>query len=420
MTGLSMDRLQETLGRHEEQLNLLADLGQEFAQSIDIEKTLEGAVYRIANYMRAEAASVFLLERSSGKLVCRACAGPVNISGLALEMGQGIVGRTATEQMCQLIRDVQSDPDFTNTVDQNTGFVTRSMVCSPLKTADGVIGVLQVLNRNDGDLFTEDDRDTLRLLAAPTALAINNAELASNLLEQKSLRKELFMARRLQRSLLPPRRDPGYPIMGINLPARQVSGDFYDYFDLPDGRIAFTIGDVSGKGMNAALLMVQISSLLRWIGRSGLPPGQWLAKVNNEMVGTVTNGMFVCTLVGYFDPRDSTLQIANAGFPAPLVVYADGRQQRIPAKSPPVGILELDPIPEDTCDLTGGSLYMYSDGVSEIRREDGSMLGDDGFATLVEKYAERDVKSRLGAIIVTLRRMKVVDDTTLLVVEGKA
>ena len=403
-----------------EQLQLLAELGQELAQSIDIDQTLARAVDRIADYMNAEAASVFLVEGGGSHLECRASAGPVNVTGLKLEMGQGIVGRAAVDNACQLVRDVRQDPAFSQVVDRNTGFTTRSMVCAPLNTAAGVIGVLQVLNKRDGGLFDDHDRNTLRILAAPTALAINSARMAADLVEQKQLKKELFMARRLQRSLLPPRRPEPFPVIGVNLPARQVSGDFYDYFLLDDGRIGFAVGDVSGKGMNAALLMVQVHSLLRWLGKSGLAPGRWLADVNNELLETVSHGMFVCALAGYYCPRTGTVTWANAGFPPALVREADGSYRTFRAEAPPLGILRQDDFPQAELDLSGRSMYLYSDGVSEIRDADGQMIEDAGFRTLIDRFAERSPKRRLGGIIATLRKLKVVDDTTILMLDGTA
>src|SRR6185295_1022139 len=138
--------------------------------------------------------------------------------------------------------------------------------------------------------------------AAPAALAISNAALVSELVEQERIKRELELARRMQKSLLPKRRRGDYPVLGVNRPAREVSGDFYDFFDLPDGRIGFAIGDVAGKGVDASLLMMRTASLLRWAGKEGMRPDEWLARINDELAATVNQGMFVCAAAGYFDP----------------------------------------------------------------------------------------------------------------------
>jgi sigma-B regulation protein RsbU (phosphoserine phosphatase) len=155
--------------------------------------------------------------------------------------------------------------------------------------------------------------------------------------QQDRLKKELGMARRLQRSLLPKRRRGSFPLRALNFPAREISGDFYDFFDLPDGRIAFTVGDVAGKGLDAAFVMVRCASLLRWAGKEGLRPGHWLARVNDELGEAIAPGMFVCAVAGTFDPWSRSLCWASAGFPPLLRMARDGTQQRFEADGPPVG-----------------------------------------------------------------------------------
>ena len=417
MTGPAVNLIASVPEREMQQVTLLAELGQEFAQSIDIKETLSLVVNRIADHMNAEAASVFLINDCADGLECRACAGPVDIVGLQMAMGQGIVGRTAKDNICQMVRDVGADPDFSGSVDRDTGFSTRSILCTPLRSAHGVIGVLQVLNKRDGGLFDDHDRSTLRILASPTALAINNARMAGELVEQERMKKELSLARQLQRSLLPRRRDVSFPVLGINLSAREVSGDFFDFFELEDGRIAFCIGDVSGKGMNAALLMVRTTSLLRWIGKYGLSPGDWLSRVNNELCSSVSHGMFVCALAGYYDPATDRVTWANAGFPPPLLHDSKAQFSQFRAQSPPLAIVEQQLLPEHQIQLAGGILYMYSDGVTEARDDTGEMIEEDGFQNLISEYSDRDAPSRLGAIVTKLRRMDLRDDTTILMLE---
>jgi len=261
-------------------VGFLADLSQTLAVSLDLRQTLEMAVTRIADFMHAEAASLFLLDPASSLLECRICVGPVDISGLKLELGQGVVGRCVADNATQIVRDARNDARVNASVDAETGFATRSILCAPLATARGVIGALEVINRRDGGLFDENDAEILRMIAAPAALAISNAQLAFGLVEQQRIKRELELARKIQKSMLPKRRRGEFPLLGVNLPAHEISGDFYDFFDLPDGRLAFVIGDVSGKGLDAAFLMVRVASLLRWVGKHSPAPAAWLTEVN--------------------------------------------------------------------------------------------------------------------------------------------
>lgn len=399
-------------------LVLIAELAQALASSLDLEATLKKTVERIASAMQAEAASVFLINESEDALVCRASAGPVDILGKELPVGTGIAGRTFQSGECQMVRDTQRDPDFESRVDTETGFCTRSLLSTPLFSSQGVLGVLQVLNKKDGKLFDESDHLLLKALAAPAALAINNARLAAESIEQDRLRRELQMARRMQRVLLPRRRRGGFPVIALNRPAREISGDFYDFFDLPDGRIGFTIGDVAGKGLDAAFLMVRCSSLMRWAGKDGMAPSQWMASVNDEMCQSLGNGSFVCAVAGYFDPRDRSLIWANAGFPPLIQLDANKVVTTYRAEGPPLGIVAGMDFPEQQTALGSGAAYLFSDGAIDARSEDGQLLGVEGMQQLIEKHADWLPETRLRRIVGVLRNMSLHDDTTLMLIGG--
>lgn len=399
-------------------LTALADLSQALALSLDIDATLSQAVTRIADCMQAEAASVFLLDDSGQHLICRACAGPVDVRGLRLPIARGVVGRTFTANSCQLVRDAQADPDFAGKVDKKTGFSTRSLLCAPLASAEGPIGVLEVLNKRDGHLFDETDSDLLRLFAAPAALAISNAALVAELVEQDRIKRELELARRMQRSLLPKRRRGGYPVLGVNRPAREVSGDFYDFFDLPDGRIGFAIGDVAGKGVDASLLMMRTASLLRWAGKEGLSPDVWLARINDELAATVAQGMFVCAAAGYFDPRTRAVEWANAGFMPALLRSGPDAYREFEAGGPPLAVVPGMSYPIERAELAGASLWFFSDGLTDVRDAQHETIGMDGARAVLERHSALKPPARLRAIVDELKQHKLPDDTTLLLIEG--
>ncbi|MCC6560117.1 MAG: SpoIIE family protein phosphatase [Xanthomonadales bacterium] len=400
-------------------LALVADLAQALASSLDLNAALNLALARIIGALGAQGGAVFLLDTATQELVCRACAGPVDIIGLRIPADSGIVGRALASGQCQIVRDAATDPDFTGVIDAVTGVSTRTMLGAPLLTARGPIGVLQVINKRDGALFDESDRDLLRALAATAALAASNAALTENLLEHARIRRELQLARRMQRSLLPMRRRGGYPLLAINRPAREISGDFYDHFDLPDGRIGFAIGDVAGKGLDAAFLMVRCASLLRFVGKEGLTPAQWLARANDDLCETVAGGTFVCAAVGYYDPASASATWANAGFP-PVLVHGPAGAQLFRAEGPPLGIVSGMDFPQQQAALRGRGLYLFSDGATDARDESRNTLGVEGVVALIQRHAQWRPETRLRRIVGELRRRQLGDDTTLLMIEAAA
>jgi sigma-B regulation protein RsbU (phosphoserine phosphatase) len=397
-------------------LAFLAELSQTLAVSLDLRETLAMAVTRIADFMHAEAASLFLLDAVSGLLECRICVGPVDIGGLKVEVGQGVVGRTVADNATQIVRDARTDKRVNANVDAETGFVTRSILCAPLATARGVIGALEVINRRDGGLFDEDDAEILRLIAAPAALSISNAQLAYGLVEQQRIKRELELARKIQKSMLPKRRRGTFPLLGVNLPAHEISGDFYDFFDLPDARLGFVIGDVSGKGLDAAFLMVRVASLLRWVGTRAPAPAAWLTEVNVEMCKTLQDGRFVCAAVGIYDPALREVAIASAGFP-PALVYDHGRFEELPADGPPLGILAEADYGERKIGLGDRALYLFSDGATDVRDAARQTLGQEGLREIILRHAALAPEPRLRALLGDLKRLHLVDDTTLLLLQ---
>lgn len=404
----------------EHQARLVADISQGFASSLDIAETLRNAITRFRVFLDAEAVSIFLLERDGRELVCHDCVGPVDVTGLRLDASQGIVGRAVRDNTCQIIRDVQSDPAFAASVDAGTGFTTRSILCVPLVLQGRCLGALELINKQSGDgLFNAEDQHLATAIASAAALAIRNAQMAAALVEQELVRKELALAREIQERLLPAPVE-GSPICGLNRPARGVSGDFYDFLRLPDGRTWFALGDVSGKGMNAALLMAKTCSLLRCLARGIDDPGVLLSRVNDELCDTASHGMFVTVATGFLAATGGEVRLANAGHP-PALIHRAGVFRELPGDAPPLGVEPgLEP-GTARVDLDRASLYLYSDGVTECPTVSGGWLGVAGLQALIARVADLPAQERLERILAqalgTDQPQR--DDITLLVVEPR-
>ncbi len=188
---------------------------------------------------------------------------------------------------------------------------------------------------------------------------------------------ELATAREIQAGLLPDL--TGMPdVAGFNLPARHLSGDFYDHMTLDDNSRVFCLGDVSGKGTAAALLMTKTLALFRWLSRSGHPLEEVMAQLNRSLKETAVRGMFVTLAAGRI--KDGKLSLVNMGHPPPLLTGGKGLSQ-IPASGPPLGILDQVEIKTDTRSLKGRRLFLYSDGFLEgrLKKDPGKTLGSREF-----------------------------------------
>ncbi len=398
----------------------LAQLTHEFASSLHVDETLRNAIDRFMVYLNAEAASIFLLEEGDSALVCRECAGPVDIRGLRLEPDQGIVGQTVQHNEPKIVRDVSKNPSFAAVVDADTGFATRSILCAPLAVRGRCLGALELLNkRTDDGLFDLTDMQLATTVASAAALAIHNARMAEQLVEQERVRKELELARQIQESLLPAAGVDGLPVFGLNIPAREVSGDFYDFAVIDDGRVYFALADVSGKGMNAALLMAKTTSLLRCLAKKAADPGTLLRQVNNEICETSTMGMFVTIVAGYLDPGRGRVELANGGHQAALVRRADGSYEELPAEAPPLGVLPDIDFPVCEIGLAHDAIYLYTDGLSESCAPDGTPLETSGLKQMIESAAPSAAARRLESIVDGWARAgyETHDDITLMLVD---
>jgi len=235
------------------------------------------------------------------------------------------------------------------------------------------------------------------------------------------LSRELSLAREIQKSLLPPDMGSDYPVIGINISAKDLSGDFYDYFTLADGRIYFNLGDVSGKGVNAALLMAKTSSLFRCLGKRIDDPEKLLSQINKELCETSIHGMFVTMVAGIYDPVADKLKLVNAGNPPALLFSPEGLAREIDAKGPPLGVLSDAEFPAVEIELKKNSLYIFSDGVTEGLVGDNEMMGISGlFKTIVKLDLELSPIERLNKITDKLKKSKLPfrDDVTLLLLEA--
>lgn len=381
-------------------LELAADITQAFAASLDIDATLRVALHRVMESLDAEAASIFVVDRDCGDLVCRACGGPVDITGTRVKASAGVVGRAFQQNRVQIVRDVHQEPAFSDAVDRRSGFRTRSILCAPLTVKDEHLGAIELVNKRSGDgLFHTRDKLLLEALCSSAALAIHNSTMAHALVGQERLHKELELASEIQRSLLPQPAAPTSPVHGMNIPARAVSGDFFDCFPIDGGRLYFNVGDVSGKGINAAMLMAKASSLFHCLGKTVHDPGRLLQILNDELVETSTRGMFVTMIGGVYTPASGRLRLANAGHQPALVLRETGTAELIGGSSPPLGIVAGLEFPEREIVLGRAAAYLYTDGVTEARRPDGSALGLDGFQRIVHAHRSHPRHERLQAIV---------------------
>lgn len=212
----------------------------------------------------------------------------------------------------------------------------------------------------EANIRLNEDNDNFQELTLRLEQALDERDRLS-----EEINRELNLAREIQQSLLPDSQGDAFPVNGVNISAKILSGDFYDFFELETGEIYFNLGDVSGKGVNAALLMAKTSSLFRCLGKRIFEPGRLLYEINNELCETSVHGMFVTMVAGLYNPVSGVIKLVNAGNPPALLFTEDNLCREYEATAPPLGVMPETIYTEYTIKLESGSLYIYSDGVTE-------------------------------------------------------
>jgi sigma-B regulation protein RsbU (phosphoserine phosphatase) len=343
--------------------------------------------------MDTDAASLFLVN-SDENLELVVASQSDGVSGPPLQRvvvprGRGISGWVLEHGQALLVRDAYEDPRFYRETDRQTGYRTRSIICVPLQRNNKKIGVLQVLNPRGRESFDEADLAAFEAYANLAATAIDKLRAIERRREEQRIDQELAIAHDIQASFLPqtlPTKD-GVSFAASYRPARHVGGDFYDVVEIAPGRFFLVIGDVSGKGMPAALLMAQALSTLRLILQPAISPADALARWNEMLCGRTIRGMFITALLGALDAEERSIELASAGHSGPMLVHAHGSVETIDVPGgPPLGVIPHRTMHSVKLQLSRGDwLVTYTDGLSESFNSDRKSLDDDGIERLLAR-----------------------------------
>lgn len=366
--------------KENERLRKALEINQLVAGELKLGPLLNQIMATTQSLMHAESCSLFLRDEETGELVFHACSGEKEdqLKEICrLPLGEGIAGWCAENQQSIRLNDVYADPRFNARFDKETGFITRNMICAPLMVHGQLIGVSQVINCKDGD-YSETDLQLMESLVQMVAIAIDNARTHERLMHQQLMQHDLELAKSIQDSFLPEAvpQIAGYDVAFHMASAFEVGGDFYDVITLQDGRIAYLIGDISGKGVSAAMVMSSVLSDIRMEIAHGGSAGEILTRFNLALCDKAKNGMFVSLILMILDPDTDRIEMSNAGHLPPITINQQRIWQHQEASGPPAGIIsdvhyECDHIKLERDEL----ILLYTDGVTEARNDCQEMLG---------------------------------------------
>lgn len=383
----------------------------EIAKSISRESSLEGLIDRILEdsrpWLRCDTCSLFLPDFEAGDLVLHSArGGECSLGQIRVPMGAGVVGASMECRETIKVDNVFNDPRFFAAADKKTGYETRALIAVPLLDGDACRGVIEFINPEDRDCFSDADVALAEYFASLVASTLFRMETAEAALRALMFQRDLDIALEVQRGLLPKVFPPfdqygGLDIWGLCDPALEVGGDLFDFFECSDGSLFFLIGDVSGKGVGAGMFMAQTRTLMRGVARAGGSPAFILEEVNSLLNPDNEALLFVTMIFGRYDPASGAIEYAQAGHNQPVLC-----SQASGIAYEPYGGSPLGPFPQAQCATfharldPGDCLILYTDGVTEAMNAQKQLYGEDRLL----RFAEAVSKDRSSQIVNALRQ----------------
>ena len=418
--------------------DFLHGLGEAFRETIRPQELHRLIVEGATRVLDAHGGALYVTDRTGAKLTpafiskgCpplvdvpanilqQAAAAPIALESFlrlhTLSPDEGLIGRVWQTGQSVCVSDFSDAPELAKS--RGTAFGSASIMAASLRYGNQDLGVLALAQGPKGLAFSQGDFVVFKSIAEQSAFALYNAIIYSMANEKKRLDHDLEIARDIQRILLPSQAPAinGFQISGLNVPARQVSGDYFDYIHVDEERLGVAIADVSGKGVPASLIMAICRSVLRAEAVRNPSPADVLRKVNRQLYPDIKEDMFISMAYLILNHQRDGVMLARAGHDAPLL-YKRQSQTVTPIK-PPGMVVGIDsgnvfdrlttdfavPLERDDC------LVLYTDGVTETLDAEGDEFGldrmmqsvrtsaNDGAQAIVRKIIE-DVRDFSGSV----------------------
>jgi len=410
-----LQRVNRKLDRKIQELNTLFDLGKEFSALLDPEKQIRLLVFSLLGQIGVNRYLVCLREGQDMKIIASRIPGQPPQSELLAHL--------AKIKAPLLVADLI----VRGTVDPRVALEALQMrVIVPIQLQGETKGLILLGDKLSKEPFSPADLEFLSSLGNLAVISLENARLFKEAIEKQKLEDELLIAREIQKGLLPSVLPAigGFQISAANISSKQVGGDYYDVLTLTEGGYIIAIGDVSGKGTPAALLMANLQATIRALVPFNLALGELTGRVNDLMCENTGGNKFVTFFWGTLDPAAHTLRYVNAGHNYPYLLHADGSFDRLDRGGMILGILKTTtPYEEATAVLSpGDALVLFTDGVSEAMSREQEEYGEERLEGILRATTGRPAQEILDAVhqdvLVHTQGAPQSDDITMMVLKA--
>lgn len=381
-----------TLSEDRHKLRILLGLSRSLGTEIVLDKLFAIIVSQVTEAMGAERSTLFLYDEAKRMLWSKVAEG-VESQEIRIPLGVGIAGAVA-ETLCVInIRNAYEDARFNPSFDKKSGFRTRSILTMPvLNQKNGLVGVVQVLNKQSAECFDFEDEEFLSAMCAHIALAVDRAQLVESYVKSQRMQESLAWARDIQTGILPKpfgANRAEIEVYATMKTAQDVGGDLYDYCLIDQDNLCFCVGDVSDKGVPAALFMAMARTAFNISARSGPKSiSDVLRTVNDFLVDNNDSQMFVTIFAGILNLKTGVVQYSDGGHEDPFLIRRGSRVEQFhKANGLAMGVMKGYEFTSSSFQLMpGDSLIVYTDGVNEAMNPERHMFTTPQIGKTLERF----------------------------------
>ncbi len=408
-----------------EELSVINDLARAISVSFDPQEIMQTIIRRSLRAIRAEQGVITLVEQQSAdpmKTLVRAMSSSSEHEEFHLT--QSLLGWMHLNKKPLLVNSPRTDERFRGVSWDDS---ITSVLCVPMMIKSELKGVITVYNKKGGEGFTQDEQRLLSIIAAQSAQVVENARLNERERQLLKMQEEVRLASKIQSELLPKAAPviPGYEIAGKSIPAQVVGGDYFDFIPINELRLAICLGDVSGKGLPASLLMANTQATLR--GQTLINPTarECMERSNKLLYDSTSPEKFVTMFFSILDVSSHQLTYCNAGHDIPYLLSSTSALQRLNVGGIPLSMMDQFPYEEETIAMQPGDLLVIcSDGIAEAMNVNQEQFGEERLSILLDKLRLASAVEVIDGIVSAVRAhagaAPQADDMTVVVVRRQS
>ncbi|MCX5801868.1 MAG: PP2C family protein-serine/threonine phosphatase [Candidatus Eisenbacteria bacterium] len=417
----SLEEENRRLKRALEELTILNDLARAISASLSSQDIMNTIIRRSLRAVHAEQGVITLVgqqPRDPTRTLVRTMVS--SSEHQPFHINECLLGWMHLNKKPLLVNEPRQDERFRGIVWDES---ISSVLCVPLLVKSELKGLLTIYNKRGGERFSEEDQRLLAIIAAQSAQVVENARLSEEEQALRRMQEEVRLALEIQIGLLPKASPqvPGYDIAGVSIPAQVVGGDYFDFVPIHETKLAVSLGDISGKGLPAALLMANLQATIRAQTLLRLSPKDCMQRSNSLMFQSTDSRKFATLFYGVLDAERHELCYSNAGHEWPFLFGTAKDPARLEVGGMVLSCMENSQYDEAVVPINPGDLLViFSDGVTEAANESWEEFGEQGLAAVIRENLSETSRGLIEKIVTAVKRhagnLPQTDDITLVVI----